>query len=276
MKKLQSLQLSTDPYEDLRNKLAILSVRASLKECFQEFGENAYSISESIGVFKQMDFSAKVTGLPPPYFYGSSQVPSWFLNEYISMSQITRQNECCIWLYVENSVESKILSSLNGALDEGYVLGYPDCCIKWYEEMWRKQIEVLYQYILHRYNLKDQCEIIGKLRFSNAQDFAHLFLQIFTDVNLEKTVRTFPFVFHIACKNCLENSKSPTALVNKQNKRLALNLDHNFYKRIEDLSNEYTLNVKQRSASQKSDFYFLKNQFPWLSDLLKIADFNPF
>jgi hypothetical protein len=276
LKKLQSFRVCTDSYEDLRDKLAIITVRALFKECFQEFGENAFRISEHLEVLKRMGFNVKVTGLPSPYFYGAPQVPSWFLKEYMSMSEIARQNECCIWLYVENNAENKILSSVHGALDEGYVLGYPDCCIKWYEEMWKKQTEVLYQYILRRYNAKDQSEIMEKLGNSNAENFAHLFLQIFTDVNLEKTVKTFPFVFHIACEKCLKNSKSPTALINEQNKHLASELNHNFHERIEDASKDYALHIKQRSASQKNDFYVLKKEFPWLSDLLRITDLGLF
>ena len=272
LKRLQSLPFSTDPYEDLRDKLAIITVRASFKECFQEFGENSYMINEYIEVLKRMGFNAKVTGLPPPYFYGMPKVPSWFLKEYVSVTEIARQNEHCIWLYVENSVESKILSSLKGILDEGYLLGYPDCCIKWYEEMWRKNIEVLYHYILHKYTPKDRYEITKALKYSKAQDFAHLFIQIFTDVNLERTVRIFPLVFHIACENCLEDSESPTASINNQNKHLASNLDKDFCKRIEDASVKYAQNVKQRSKSQKNNFYALKKQFPWLSEMLKIAN----
>jgi len=276
LKRLQSLRFSTDLYEDLRDKLAIILVGASFKECFQEFGENAYMISEYIEVLNEMGFKAIVTGLPPPYFRGKPQVPSWFLKEYMSVNKIERQNENCVWLYVDNSVESKISLSLNGDLDEGYLLGYPDCCIKWYEKMWRKNIEVLYQYISHRYAAKDRYEIIEALKYSKAQVFTHLLIQIFTDANLERTVRTFPFVFHIACENCLRDSKSPTASINSQNKHLALNLDSTFCERIKDASNKYAQNVIQRSISQKNDFYALKEQFPWLSELLKIVDLGPF
>jgi hypothetical protein len=276
LKELQAFRICTDSYEDLRDKLAIITVRILFRECFQEFGENAYRIIEHLEVFKRMNFDVKVTGLPSPYFYRAPQVPSWFLKEYLSMSEMARKNECCIWLYVKDNTENKILSSVEGELDEGYVLGYPDCCIKWYEEMWKKQTEVLYHYILRRYNTKDQYEIKEKLSNSNAENFAHLFLQISTDVNLEKTVKAFPFVFHIACEECVKNPNSPTALINTNNKHLASELNRDFHERIEDTSKEYASRINQRSASQKNDFCVLKEQCPWLSDLFKIADLGPF
>lgn len=276
LRRLRSLRFSTDSYADLRDKLAIITLGASFKECFQEFGDNAYMIDEHTEDFKRMGFKVKVTGLPPPYFHSIPKVPSWFLKEYMLVSNVERQNEHCVWLYVKNNVESKILSSLSGELDEGYLLGYPDCCIKWYEDMWRKSVEVLYHYILRRYTLKDRYEVTEAFKHSKARFFTHLFVQMFTDVNLEKTVRIFPFVFHIACEKCLRNSKSPTASINNRNEHLALNLNNDFCKRIEYASSEYVETVKQRRLRQNNEFLILKKRFPWLSKLLEIANLDPF
>lgn len=272
LEKLQPLRFSAHPYHDLRNKLAVIAVKASYKQAFMEFGENAKIIVENMGVFERVGLKVKVTGLPPPYLHGTPKVPPWFLKEYSTIVRTERQQVPCVWIYVKENIESKIMSSINGELNEGYVLNYPDCCIRWYGEMWRRQVEVLYRYIPARYATKSRYELLEALRQSKAREFTYNLFQIWTDANLAKTVKKFPFVFHNACERCLKGLNSFTLLINEQNKHLALNLGHAFHEEILKTSLSYVQQLEEKRITQLDGFIILKEKFPWLRELWEITE----
>jgi hypothetical protein len=231
---------------DLRNKLELFAVKTGLKSCFL-VSRDACESKKELNAVKQIATLMKlkyITTINPPLYYSRKpKVKSSFLQAYYDQTQSET-----LWVYCDPLVKVKIDKCISGKLNEGYVLGYPECCIRWHEECRTLEVESefhdleghivrnpflvahcqieteadIYKYILGTAYPKEENEKIWKI----------------INQHLIETYRVYPYVPHWACSACLEGKSKETEKLNAEYKNLSEKIDKNFQK-------EFLVSVKQ-------------------------------
>lgn len=249
LKKIMKFRILLDPLHDLKDKLEILAVRVGIKPAFLIISDPNSDPSTLELVAKRADLHFKITGRPPDYFPRKPKVGDNFLKIF-NNSRLTKLST--IWFYKDVQVELKILESIAGKLNEGHVLGYPECCIKWEEEKSLQAIETLFQeieeYITQKYPMFIDYEVKTKDQVYEAliDKIAHDELRFkrekaVTDSMVKQTDETlkhYPFVPHWACQSCLSGESKETEKMNNLYKELAINLNPKFAQKIIHLAQE--------------------------------------
>lgn len=223
IKALRPLQISPSPTEDLRNKLEIVAVKAAVKPAFFGLPSETETLTALKNLSKKIGLISKITRLPPVFVSRAPTVPSAFFNVWAKTN-----GRKGIWLYRTRYVETSIELCLKGKLNEGYILGYPECCIKWHEEMRVQDAEQHYEKVQQKLN-KDplafnviyastERELYRGL-LSNLEMSESFPLEV--SEHLAETNKKYPFVDHIACTQCLTGSSQKTKVLNMQLKQLA-------------------------------------------------------
>jgi len=193
---------------DAKNKLEIIAVKIGLKPAFQEFRQSKSPINPDLQLIKQLAVTLglkyKSTTIPPPYFSRKPRVDSSFLDDYYNPTDYE-----ALWIYEDPRIERKIAESVKGKLNEGHILGYPECCIKWRAEARVLSIEAIYE---------------GKGEYA----------QRIIDEHLLNTWKRFPFVPHWACTSCLSGRSRKTKGLNNEYRELARKVSWNFEKAFID------------------------------------------
>jgi len=200
------LRFTTNPIPmmDARNKLEIFAVKTGLKPAYLGNRDVKSTINDNLDILKQLaaiiGLKYKITGIPPLYFLRRPNVPNDFINAYF-----TREDFDILWIYNDPKIESKIRNCLSGELNEGYVLGYPECCIKWHEEKRVLEVESAFNQNMHKW-------------------------ERITDKHLFGTWKKYPFAPHWACSKCLNGQNQETERLNNQYRELARKIGVDFEK----------------------------------------------
>lgn len=204
IKRILRLRINPIPMMDAKNKLEIFAVKTGLKPAYLGTKDIKCAINDNLALLKQLaaitELKYKITNVPPLYFSRKPSVPRDFLSAYF-----TRGDFEIIWIYADPKIEPEIRRCLSGELDEGYVLGYPECCIKWHEEKRVLEVESAFNQNM------DEWECI-------------------TDKHLFGTWEKYPFVPHWACLACLCGKNQETEKLNNQYRELARKVGFNFEK----------------------------------------------
>jgi hypothetical protein len=206
------LRLKTDRefhHFDAKNKLEILAVRFGLKPAFLGLGEAGTSLKRAAAL---LNLDYQFTSTPPPHFSRKPRVENSFLGAFIGMMK-----EEAVWIYSDAQIKLKISAFLAGELNEGHILGYPQCCIRWHEENRVLDVESRFEDIesyigenpsvLAQYGGKDRA-YEALLHSIHGGSSERVFNTI--DEHITETYRRYPFVPHWACSQCLEGANKET------------------------------------------------------------------
>ena len=227
------LRLKTDRgfrHLDAKNKLEILAVKFGLKPAFLGLAE-ARTNFEHAAILLNLKY--QLTNTPPPYFSRKPRVRESFLSAFvrIMMGEV-------VWIYSDVQVKSRISASLAGRLNEGHVLGYPQCCIRWHEKKRVLQVESVFQDI-ESYISRNPLALMNAQRGGGEEEMYEALLcdprgQGYHDnqdrvsaersQHIERTYKRYPFVPHWACSSCLEGKNEETERLNRQYQELAMNV----------------------------------------------------
>lgn len=165
------------PMMDARNKLEIFAVKTGLKPAYLGNMHVKSTINDNLSILSQLaaisGLQYRKTDIPPLYFSRKPNVPSDFINAYF-----IREDFDAAWIYKDPEIESKIRDCLSGKLNEGYVLGYPVCCIKWHEEKRVQEVESAFNHDKGKWERSVSKHLLG-------------------------TWERYPFAPHWACMKCL-------------------------------------------------------------------------
>lgn len=239
IKKFLRLKPHPIPMFDVRNKLELLAVKTGLKPAFQENRDVRSNLNPNLTVLKQManmlGLKHKFTTNPPLYFSRRPNVKSSFLDAYYGKTDFE-----ALWIYDDPKVESRILRCVSGKLNEGYVLGYPKCCVKWHKEARVLEVESNFK-DMEKHMTTHPFELTG-LHVETEEEMYEAILntpypsesveewQKTIDEHLLGTWKKYLFVPHWACSTCLNGESKKTEKLNNKYKELAKNVNLNFEK----------------------------------------------
>lgn len=225
LKKLLKLRTDSLPY-DLTNKLEILAVKSGIKPAFLNYGGKTHLFRRAALL---LDLYYKETSTPPVHFTRRPNVKSSFLKAATDVF-CTHQP---IWIYQDIQVESMISKCIAGELNEGHILGYPECCIRWHAGNRAPDTESCFRDIEEHIakNPKYSYSIQGG---TEEEMYTSILLRWRTPYPsyVSETSRSYPFVSHCACPSCLSGESKETERLNNQYKELAIKLDPRFAQEI--------------------------------------------
>ena len=227
---------------DLRNKLEMFAVKTGLKPAFL----GSRSMCESRKELTSLKQIAIIMGLehrtrenPPLYCSRKPKVNGSFLKVYYNQKHFE-----ALWVYSDPRVEAKINKCMSGDLNEGYVLGYPECCINWHEEYRTLEVESEFQdlenhmarnpFILTDIHIETEEGLYGQvLSMSYPKEENE---KVWRSINrhLIETYKRYPYVPHWACSACLEGKSKETEKLNARYEELLARIGSNFQKEFLD------------------------------------------
>jgi len=207
IKKILRAETNRVPFIDMKNKLEIFAVKERLKPAYagsRDLKDIDLTVSDNLPRLRQI---ARIVGLkcmqtnaPPLYFSKHPNVTSEFLDTFYN-----RTDTDVLWIYDNSKIKLKIHKCISGELNEGYILGYPKCCIRWHEE--RRVLEIESAFL------------------QNVEKF-----QKIMDKHVLETYDKYPFVPHWACSACLSGASKRTEKLNHKYRELAASISHDFDK----------------------------------------------
>lgn len=211
MTKIETLRLSSVPYEHYISMLAIIAVLNGIKpafmgdeeECFEEYKEAA----------RRLGLGLLLTKRPPTDTYPirKPRVPASFIKAFHGVGEY--KDKRAVWLYKDARNPERISRTVSGRLDEGYVLGYPECCIQGYGEDRTILVETIYNHILNHYHLKTDLEAV-KILLTDPPFPA-------PKIRVRESFEKFPFISHVACNNCIQGKSGESSKLNQELRKLA-------------------------------------------------------
>ena len=199
--KVLHLRTNPVPMHDSRNKLEILAVKVGLKPAYLGFRDVTNPPNDDLAILKQfaemIGLEHMASGIPPLYFSRQPKVPDYFRDAYL-----VRENFDALWIYSSPEITPKIRDCISGEINEGYVLGYPKCCIEWHAEKRAIEVESAFNERMDKWE-----EITARHMFG--------------------TWRKYPFVSHWACSKCLNGESQETSKLNSQYRDLARQVGFN-------------------------------------------------
>jgi hypothetical protein len=126
-----------------------------------------------------------------------------------------------VWFFRESSVADAIKKATIGEVDAGMVLGYPECCVSWHQKV--REIELV------RWRSAKRTSIGGSNEALTAKSDPSEFTPKSASRHATLTLRSYPFVSHVACTPCLANRHSSTSKLNNSISNLVKTIDLAYY-----------------------------------------------
>lgn len=225
---------------DLKNKLEMFAVKTGIKSCFL-FARNIRESRKELVALKQvasiLRLKQRITTSPPLYCSRKPKVNSNFLKAWYDQTSFE-----VLWAYQDPSVEVQIEKCLKGDLNEGYILGYPKCCINWHKENRTLEVEsefadieifmARYPLTLNHYQIKNEEDLYKQVLCMTypKEEYEKVWEAI--DHQLMETYRRYPYVPHWACTACLEGKSKETEKLNNQYEKLLKQINPHFQKKF--------------------------------------------
>ncbi len=209
--KIESLRLSELSIEDKISRLAIIAASDGVKPAFM--GDEEEYLEEYKEAGRRLGLRVLVTKRPPTDTYPRRRprVPVSFVKAFHEMGEYGERR--AVWLYKETKTLDGISQSVSGHSNEGYALGYPECCIRAYEEDRIMLVETTYNHIADHYHAKSEQEAVRIL---------------LTDppvpppkTPVRESFQKFPFISHVACYSCLRGTSEKSGKLNEVLRELA-------------------------------------------------------
>jgi len=211
LNKIEDLRFSSIAYEQHLSALAIIAVLGGIRPAFMcdeiEFLEECKEAGRRLGLH------VLVTKRAPTerYRIRKPNVPPSFIDAFHGGG--SDKEKRAVWLFKEAGTSERISRAVSGQLDEGSVLGYPDCCTKEYEEERAKLVETVYQQIVERYQAKTDEEAV-KILLTDPPFRVQKTL-------VRESFGRFPYISHIACSACISGRSAESSRLNRELRKLS-------------------------------------------------------
>jgi hypothetical protein len=139
------------------------------------------------------------------------------------------QQPSVLWIFKDPELEAVIGRTVSGDIDASAALGYPECCVRYHDELGVQLSEMLVEGYKREYGAKSVEDLI-RLSEKDAKvprDLPH------PGQRIRQSAAKFPFVQFVACENCLAARDPPAARANWEMKKLARTLSQFFHDKIE-------------------------------------------
>lgn len=212
-------------FEDLKNKLALITVYTDDKEVFLYETNSIKKIKRLGKICKSHNLQTVVTRFPSRPLVRRPKVPKYFIEDFLEFSLRDRTGYRALWVYKDNSIMDRINRSLQSEKEVGILLGYPACCVEEYVEDKVQGMEIIFAALKKKAKTREE---IRQLLYADVE------LQIeLPGWNLvDKTNMQFPFVFHVACKACLSGKSNASMIQNTRYEEIALNVSKRLHDEI--------------------------------------------
>lgn len=229
---LSSVLTDRIKFEDLKNKLALITVYTDDREVFLYETNDIKKIKKLGKICKSHNLQTVVTRFPSRPLVRRPNVPKYFIEDFLEFSLRGRAGYRALWVYKDNSIVDRINRSLQSERKVGILLGYPACCVEEYVENKVKGMEIIFAALKKKAKTREE---IIRLLYADAD------LQIeLPGWNLvDKTILQFPFVFHVACKVCLSGKSDASMKQNTRYEEIALNVSKRFHDEILQSSSNF-------------------------------------
>ena len=168
----------------------------------------------------------------PLPFHENDVVPQEIIKEFSA----TYSNGRNVWIYLKSNIRKQIIQIIEGKLGVSDFLEYPKCCVDWMTTSKTESLKDCYCLCWNKHLLPPSDEsTLEFLRTYFESDYVANNDERIKNIeknHLAKTISDYPFVFHQACKSCLENSNSPTAKLNEKYGKFARLISEEFYQKI--------------------------------------------
>ncbi len=212
--KIDSLSFSRHAPVNETHKVAILATKYGMKPAFMgDYQENLEDYKEA---GRRLGLTTRLTNMPPTdrYHGGKPNVPQLFLQRF---KGIDTKQRSVVWLVSNVVFLPEITAAAKGSTGEGNLLGYPNCCIADFERDRTRLVEELYAYLVERYETHDEKKLAEIL----LSDPGTPMLRTIRESRVLDTLKAFPFVSHIACRNCLSGHSAESKSLNLKFRELA-------------------------------------------------------
>jgi hypothetical protein len=222
---LTSITTDRIKFEDLKNKLALLAVFTGYKETFLYETNEIKKIKRLSKICRYHNVHTIVTRFSSRPLVRRPRVPDFFIEDFLEFSLKSRVGYQALWVYKDASVVSKIDRSLDSEWNLGILLGYPACCVAEYTENKVRGVEVFFTALKEKAQTR---EAIKHLLYTDSELQMEL-----PGLNLvDKTISQFPFVFHVACEDCLSGKRTVSLKLNKEYQEVAWNASKHLHDEI--------------------------------------------
>ncbi len=126
-----------------------------------------------------------------------------------------------MWFFRESFTEDAIKKATVGEMNAGIVLGYPECCVSWHQKV--RQIELTQWRSAKRTSVGRSDDTL------TAKSDPSKFTPKSAPRHATLTLKSYPFVSHVACTRCLANRHSPTSRLNDSISNLIKTVDLAYY-----------------------------------------------
>jgi hypothetical protein len=226
---LASVKTDRIRFEDLKIKLALLAVFAGRKEMVLYETNEIKKIRRLSKICRHHDVHTVITRFPSRPLVRRPRVPDFFIEDFLEFSLKSMVGYQALWACRDANVVNKITRSLDNELDLGILLGYPACCVAKYTENKVRSVEVFFTALKERAQTR---EAIKHLLYADPELEIEL-----PGMNLvDQTISQFPFVFHIACEDCLSGESTISSKLNKEYQEIAWNASKHLHDEILDSS----------------------------------------
>jgi hypothetical protein len=243
-KKIMKIRTSLIPLQmyDLKNKLEMFATKTGIKPCFLFSRSIRQSRKEPASlkrVASILGLKQRITTTAPLYCSRKPRVNRNFLKAWYDRTSFE-----VLWAYRDPSVEVQIDKCLKGDLNEGYVLGYPECCIDWHKEQRTLEVESEFADIenfmfrnplaLNYSQIKNEEELYNQVLCMTYPREEYEKVWAVIDQHLMETYKRYPYVPHWACSACLEGKSKETEKLNNRYEKLSKEIDPQFQKKFLD------------------------------------------
>jgi hypothetical protein len=232
--RVRGIRFSADDYVDLSDRLALLTVAAGIRGVagfgFNEFKDEPAQLPIK-KILEGEGLSCVVTGpiyRPVPREQLPADISAVF--EETDKQLDRHKNERLLWSCSDASKINDVLKVISGEKPAGLVLGYPPCCVE-HDCILHDLVQTSFRKAIIEKVGTGLDAVRAALR-----DDLKVSLPIDPYKNSIATLRSYPFVFHIACDECLADGNPASSQLNQALGALARDVDRCLHQGISDLA----------------------------------------
>jgi hypothetical protein len=235
---VRTIRFSDEVHIDLCDRFALLTVEMGLRDVaafgFCEHKDEEFQ-ARTKGIIEREGLQALIT---PPIPLKKAEASADLLVELsevfdrVNAELDEPKTDKLLWVYLDPGARAEIEKAVSGAgVMSGLLLGYPKCCTE-SERVAQARTALDFREAIIAAVGKEPTAIEHALRtnLSVARPINPW------DQNVIATRRSYPFVFHVACDQCLSTPQSPTGTLNTAYASLAQKIDRALHQALIDMA----------------------------------------
>lgn len=233
--RVKSVRFSSEKQIDLSDRFALVTIAAGLRTVAAfGFRENQDEQAQSVvkGIIEREGLCALMTS--PIHRALPSELPRDIaaVFEGFDAQHEARSNERLLWVFSDPSNRVVVERVISGEEAPGVILGYPTCCVEQERNPQIAAQDVFRHAIVNAVGSEPEA-----IRRALREDLeVELPADTYSRENAVATARSHPFVFHIACDECLASDNSATSEMDRNFRALAQQVDRTLFQGIVDMA----------------------------------------